>query len=81
MHIATVDMLSEMLRDHRHRQNRSQTRVAEDIGIKQATVSALENRPGKSKVETLFKVLSALNLELHICEKKTDADEDWKHPW
>jgi HTH-type transcriptional regulator/antitoxin HipB len=40
--------------------------VAKAVGIKQNTVSKMEMNAGTTKVETLFKVVNSLGLELHI---------------
>lgn len=84
MLIPTMDVLSEVIRDRRVVRKLNQGQVGQLVGIKQTTVSALENRPEKSRVETLFKVLSALGLELHIVQKDAvtqEQSDDWEQPW
>ncbi|MDR9468669.1 helix-turn-helix domain-containing protein [Marinospirillum sp.] len=53
----------------------TQQSVANRIGIKQATVSSFENHPEKSQVDTLFKLLAALELELQVSER--NQPEPW----
>lgn len=84
MLLSTMDVLAEAIRDRRTSRKLSQEQVGQLVGIKQTTVSALENRPEKSKVETLFKVLSALGLELHVTDKDAPAGGQtgqWEEPW
>lgn len=84
MLIPTLEVLAEAIKDRRTGRKLSQEQVGQLVGIKQTTVSALENRPEKSKVETLFKVLSALGLELHVADKDAPAGGQagqWEEPW
>lgn len=57
----------------------NQTQTAELIGIKQTTVSDFENKPESTKLETLFKILAALDLELHVTKHGSAQDE--KKTW
>ncbi len=61
----------------------SQTQTAELIGIKQTTVSDFENKPKSTKLETLFKILAALDLELHVTKRGSTPDEKktWRKEW
>ncbi len=45
--------LAEYLRDRRKRQKLSQAEIGDRVGIKQATISAFENNPEGTKLETL----------------------------
>lgn len=70
-----------MLRDHRKRQDITQADLASLAGgIKQSTVSNFENSPAAAKVDTLFKLVNALGLEIHIVEKKQTSslgEDEW----
>ena len=61
----------------------SQTEVGQSVGLKQSTVSAFENKPHGTQLETLFRLLSALNLELSLSEKNepTHTQSEWKDEW
>jgi len=59
--------LAEYLRDRRKRQKLSQAEIGDRVGIKQATISAFENNPEGTKLETLFKLFSAWCDELSVC--------------
>ena len=86
MKITNAKQLSIYLRDVRLAENPSQEKVASRVGIRQDTVSNFELQPGTTKLETFFKILSALNLELEVkprgsqsCETK--STDGWKEEW
>ncbi|MFC4310305.1 helix-turn-helix domain-containing protein [Steroidobacter flavus] len=66
----TPAQLGAALKSARIRRGLSQTSAASSVGVKQKTVSSLENIGARTSVETLYKMLSALNLELVIRDKK-----------
>ena len=61
----------------------SQVVVGNAVGLKQATISAFENKPESTKLETLFSILSAVNLDMKISPKdESSIDEtQWKEEW
>lgn len=61
----------------------SQSEVADLVGLKQKTISALENKPETVKLDTLFRILAAVNLDLHTYDKeeKTAAQAQWHEEW
>lgn len=79
--VTTSKALGVMLRDARKGKNITQSQLANLAGgIKQATVSNFENNPSNAQVETLFKLASALGLEIHLVEKSAPqsiGDETW----
>ncbi len=86
MKITSPDMLAQSLKNARRHRHLTQQGTADLIGIKQATVSAFENHPERSRLETLFKLLSALELELHVTERNrpeevTAGDRGWDQEW
>lgn len=59
-----------MLLDHSKLQGITQSDLAWSTGgIKHSTVSNIENNPATAKVDTLFKLLNGLGLEIHFVEK------------
>jgi HTH-type transcriptional regulator/antitoxin HipB len=60
----------------RKQQTLSQSSVAERVGLKQNTVSNFEIQPESTKLDTLFRILSALNLELHLIPKNQIIDHN-----
>ena len=70
--------LAEFTRDHRKSLRLSQAEVSDRVGLRQETVSGFENKPGSTKLATLFKLLSSLDLELHVVPKvKLKATVVW----
>ena len=79
-------MLANAVRDQRKAQNITQSDTAKLVGIKQTTVSAFENTPEGTKLDTLFKLLAALDLELHVQPRNNSAEiqsstQQWNEEW
>lgn len=82
MRVTSPDKLAVALKEARANQGMTQKDVAQLVGIKQATVSALENHPEKSRVATLFRLLAALGLELYVTERGSGRGEQaWDEEW
>lgn len=82
MKITSPELLARVMKNARVDRRLSQQSAADLVGIKQTTVSSFENHPDRSRVETLFKLLSALELELHITERgQPSAGTGWKQEW
>ncbi len=76
MRVNSAKELSVYLQDKRLSNNLSQTTVADLASMRQATVSAFESKPDSAKLETLFKLLSALDLELEVRPKGSTSDQN-----
>jgi len=61
----------------------SQSEVGQLVGLKQKTISAFENKPESIQLETLFRILSALNLDIKLSDKTEPMNQnlDWKDEW
>ena len=83
MIVHSANEMAESIRDRRRRQKLSQAEVSDRVGIKQSTVSAFENNPQSTKLETLFKILAALDLELQIVPRGSvnQAKSGWDQEW
>ena len=84
MNITSAKQLSACLQDIRLAQQRSQSKVASRVGIKQDTVSSFELNPESTKLETLFKILAALELSVDIKPRNESSDSPasgWKEEW
>ena len=68
---------------HRRKQlNLSQAAVANRVGLKQKTVSAFENKPESTKLDTLFRILSAVKLDITLLMKDDmRVKSQWKEEW
>ena len=74
--IATPAQLSLVLRSVRKSQALSQVETGRRVGLLQKTVSALENHPESVTIESFFKLLSALELEMQLSLKKSEIDSN-----
>lgn len=83
MKVTSPASLASTVRDQRKLHKLTQIKTAEGVGIKQTTVSDFENRPESTKLDTLFKILSALDLELHVVKKGSTLDKNqvWDKEW
>jgi HTH-type transcriptional regulator/antitoxin HipB len=83
MLIHSAQELAVVVRDQRKKLKLSQSEAGDLVGLKQATVSAFENKPDSTKLETLFRLLAALNLEVIINVRgNVTADlAQWKEEW
>ena len=61
----------------------SQTAVGKLAGLKQQTISEFEINPESTKLSTLFHILSAVNLDIHLLVKDeiTPTETQWKEEW
>ncbi|ENN9981698.1 helix-turn-helix domain-containing protein [Vibrio fluvialis] len=75
MLITSAKQLAIHLRDERKNKNLSQTKVADPVGLKQDTVSKFEVNPEATRIQTLFRILSSLNLDMHIVPKGKSIDQ------
>ncbi len=61
----------------------SQATVGDRVGLRQETISNFENKPETTQLATLFKILSALDFELHLVPKEEDVQgkTGWGEEW
>lgn len=83
MKVTSPALLAAAVRDQRKISKLTQAEAAKQVGIKQTTVSDFELRPESTKLETLFKLLSALDLELHVVKRGSTLDDSkvWDREW
>ena len=77
----TPEQLSKILRARRGSLGLTQQDVAKLVGLLPKTVSALENRAESSSIETLFKCLSALDLEMRLLPKELPQEAAERTEW
>lgn len=65
----TPSQLAQVLKGYRRSKQWTQQELALKGGLLQKTVSSIESNPQRTSVETLYKVLSALDLELVVRAK------------
>ncbi|RUO35914.1 transcriptional regulator [Aliidiomarina shirensis] len=91
MKITDPKALSNYIRDKRRTRGLSQAKVGDLVGLRQGTVSKFESMPEKMQLDTLFRLLSALELELSVKPKNSDdlknssdsvrPDVKWSEDW
>lgn len=82
MHIRSPKELALIVIEQRKKMKLTQTELANLIGLKQKTISAFENKPERTKLSTLFYILSAVNLYLLAQPKEVvDNQSKWKEEW
>lgn len=80
MRINNEKELAVFINDQRTKLSCSQSDIADLTGLRQATVSSFESNPSGSRIATLFKLLSALNLEIELKPKNqtiTKTSIEW----
>lgn len=83
MFIRSPKELALLIVNQRKKLKLSQAEVSSLVGLKQKTISALENKPEGTQIGTLFRVLSALKLDMKMAEKdKIPMTKiGWKEEW
>ena len=71
--ISTPEQLASAVKGRRKTLRMTQAAAAARVGLLPKTVSALESKPEKSSLESLFKLLAALDLELVLRPKDKAA--------
>lgn len=79
--IHTPGQLGKVLKGRRKTRGLTQKEVANLVGLLPKTVSGLESTPERNKVDSLFKLLSALDLELVISPKEKTNQAKSKTAW
>ncbi|HHF7344803.1 TPA: helix-turn-helix domain-containing protein [Legionella feeleii] len=61
----------------------SQAKVGKLVGLKQQTISEFEIRPEGTQLDTLFRILSALNLDIKMLSKHEPSNNEtqWTEEW
>ena len=81
MLIHNADELALFFKSYRKASKKNQRNLAHSVGLKQTTISAFENKPNSTKLETLFRILAASGLQIHIQPKTDNTDQTWTEEW
>lgn len=75
--------LALLIINQRKKLKLSQTEAGNLVGLKQKTISAFENKPENTQLDTLFRILSALNLDIKLSAKDETmiTKTQWKEEW
>jgi HTH-type transcriptional regulator/antitoxin HipB len=79
--VHTTRQLAQALRSQRSSKRLTQKVAGAPVGLLPKTVSALESSPQRSSVESLFKLLSALELELVLRPKSSEPGKPTSSEW
>lgn len=77
----TPDQLAAVLRGHRQTTGLTQRQAAAKVGLLQKTISSLETDPAGSSIASLFKLLSALDLEMVLEPKQSVSSRAKTSEW
>ncbi|HSW68646.1 MAG TPA: helix-turn-helix domain-containing protein [Gammaproteobacteria bacterium] len=83
MLIRSPKELALLVSNQRKRLKLSQAEVGKLVGLKQQTISEFEIKPDGTKLNTLFHILSAVNLDIRILTKDDPilTKNEWKEEW
>lgn len=83
MFIRSPKELALMVISQRKKYKFTQGEVGRLVGVKQQTISDFENKPESTKINTLFKIIAAVNLELRLEDKNADIKKltEWNEEW
>ncbi len=84
MNITRPKQLSVFVKEQRTNLGMTQADVAKLVGIRIATVSNFENKPETCKLETVFKILAALNLKIDVADRnetQLKQSAKWNEGW
>lgn len=83
MNVTSPKMLAHALRNARKQRKLTQREAAESMCMKQSTVSEFENNPEGTRLDTLFKLLAALDLKLQVVSRKgeNNSSDGWDQEW
>ncbi|OGT64072.1 MAG: transcriptional regulator [Gammaproteobacteria bacterium RIFCSPHIGHO2_12_FULL_45_9] len=83
MLIRSPKELALLVVNQRKKLRLSQAAVGKLVGLKQQTISDFENNPEGTKLNTLFHILSAVQLDIKAIGKDETiiANTKWKEEW
>lgn len=73
--VRTPKSIGQAIREARKAKNLTQTDLASLSGVWQETISKIENGSGGTKLETIFELIAALDLELTVTERSKGASD------
>jgi HTH-type transcriptional regulator/antitoxin HipB len=75
--------LAFLITNQRKKLKLSQAEVGKLVGLKQQTISDFEIKPESTQLNTLFRILSALNLDIKVLAKDevSITKIQWKEEW
>lgn len=75
--IKTPGQLGAVLKGFRRDRKLTQAAVGAAVGLPQNAISEIESAPDRTSVARVFKLLSALDLDLVVRPRQTGKPSDW----
>ena len=69
MAIRDTKQLGAALQRERKKQNLTQAQLAEKVGLRQPTISAVEGGKPRSELQVIFDIMAALGLEMTLADR------------
>ena len=79
--LISPESLGFALREERKKKGLNQTDLGTPVGVDQTTVSKVEQGKPGTRLDTLFRLLSVLDLELVLQPKDVASDKTSKEDW
>ncbi|VAW67896.1 hypothetical protein MNBD_GAMMA10-166 [hydrothermal vent metagenome] len=73
--ITSPSSLGNVLQHYRKSLDLTQNNVSQQHGIRQASISGLENGSPGMRIDTLFRLMTALGLEMQLVARKDSQDD------
>jgi HTH-type transcriptional regulator/antitoxin HipB len=73
--VVTLESLGAAIREARRARGLTQTAAGKPVGIDQTTVSKVEQGSPGTRLDTLFRLLAALDLELVLQPRQRSKDD------
>ncbi|GAA0918198.1 helix-turn-helix domain-containing protein [Luteibacter anthropi] len=70
----STKQIGAVIRRHRKRLGLNQNELGERTGLRQATISQIENGKPGSQIDTILAILAALDLEFQIGDRRHGID-------
>jgi HTH-type transcriptional regulator/antitoxin HipB len=74
--ITSPEILGHVLKKHRKDLGLTQIQVGEKFNIRQASISKIESGSAGVNLQTLFRLMSALNLEMHLQDRHSGTSDE-----
>lgn len=79
--IISTQHLGEALRAARKKKGMTQQQAAKSVGLDQPSMSKIERGESSARIDTLFRLLAALDLELILQPRQKPRDESEGDRW
>jgi len=74
--ITSSEILGRVLRKHRKKLGLTQKQAGAKFNIRQASISKIETGSPNVSLDTLLRIMSALNLEMHLQNRTGNMPEE-----